>query len=81
MAPALELLPKSTETVPVKAIPATSNGASAAALVKFESPEKHQRVLNVFRAFIADLVQQYGDGHPGYIDPCFEWLHLFGVQC
>lgn len=66
MAPALELLPKPAETVPVKAVPA-SNGSStsAAPLINFESPEKHQRVLNVFRAFIADLVQQYGDGHPG----------------
>jgi dihydroxyacetone synthase len=61
MAPSLELLPKSVEPVPTKSVSTISNGSS----LKFESQEKHQRVLNVFRAFIADLVQQYGDGHPG----------------
>ncbi|KAL4994269.1 Transketolase, thiamine diphosphate binding domain-containing protein [Aspergillus recurvatus] len=66
MAPGLELLPKTTEALPTKAVNAISkaiNGKDSGA--KFESAEKHQRVLNVFRAFIADLVQQYGDGHPG----------------
>ncbi|KAI9370343.1 Transketolase, thiamine diphosphate binding domain-containing protein [Aspergillus egyptiacus] len=64
MAPALELLPKPVETVLAKGVSALANGSSGAGL-KFESPEKHQRVMNVFRAVIADLVQQYGDGHPG----------------
>jgi dihydroxyacetone synthase len=30
-----------------------------------ESAEKHQRVMGVFRAFIADQCQQYGEGHAG----------------
>lgn len=61
MAPSLEpleLLEKPAATLPVKAI---GNGASP----KYDSPEKHQRVMNVFRAFIADLAQQYGEGHAG----------------
>ncbi|KAL4913597.1 transketolase [Aspergillus aurantiobrunneus] len=65
MAPALELPPKPTETLPSKAVPAMGNGTSLAAGIKFESQEKHQRLMNVFRAFIADLCQQFGDGHSG----------------
>jgi dihydroxyacetone synthase len=66
MAPGLELLPKTT-ALPTKAANAINNAVYGRdSDVKFESAEKHQRVLNVFRAFIADLVQQYGDGHPGY---------------
>lgn len=61
MAPMLELLEKPS----VKSVSAVSNGTFVAAGLRFESAEKHQRVLNVFRAFIADLVQQYNDGHPG----------------
>ncbi|KAG2421523.1 dihydroxyacetone synthase [Aspergillus terreus] len=61
MAPSLEpleLLEKPAATLPVKAI---GNETSP----RYESPEKHQRVMNVFRAFIADLAQQYGEGHAG----------------
>ncbi|OGM46879.1 putative dihydroxy-acetone synthase [Aspergillus bombycis] len=67
MAPTLELLEEPAENVPVKAVSAIRNGASAgaAANLRLESPEKHQRVMNVFRAFIADLCQQYGEGHAG----------------
>ncbi|KAL3477948.1 Transketolase, thiamine diphosphate binding domain-containing protein [Aspergillus californicus] len=66
MAPALELTEKVIEKLPVKTLSAFGNGASTAAAVpKFDTPERHLRVMNVFRAFIADLVQQYSDGHPG----------------
>jgi len=65
MAPALELLEKPTEYLPAKAVSAIGNGTFTAAEAKLESPEKHQRVMNVFRAFIADLCQQYGEGHAG----------------
>ena len=67
MAPTLELLEEPAENLPVKAVSAIRNGAPAAAAadLRLESPEKHQRVMNVFRAFIADLCQQYGEGHAG----------------
>lgn len=65
MAPALELLEKPIEPLPTKAVPGIQNGASAGGRPRLESQEKHQRVMNVFRAFIADLCQQYGEGHAG----------------
>ncbi|BAE56855.1 hypothetical protein AFCA_010705 [Aspergillus flavus] len=64
MAPTLELLEEPAGNLPVKAVSAIRNGNSADDL-KLESPEKHQRVMNVFRAFIADICQQYGEGHAG----------------
>ncbi|KAL4895265.1 transketolase [Aspergillus ambiguus] len=65
MAPSLELLEKPTEPLPVKAASTIGNGPSATTIPKLESPEKHLRVMGVFRAFIADLAQQYGEGHAG----------------
>ena len=62
MAPALELLEKPVEYLPVKVVSGISTRASAPISpndVKLENVEKHQRVMNVFRAFIADLCQQY----------------------
>ncbi|KAF7622119.1 putative dihydroxy-acetone synthase [Aspergillus flavus] len=64
MAPTLELLEEPAGNLPVKAVSAIRNGNSADDL-RLESPEKHQRVMNVFRAFIADICQQYGEGHAG----------------
>ncbi|KAL4969021.1 transketolase family protein [Aspergillus stella-maris] len=63
MAPALELPQAVAEKLPTKALSALGNGL--ASNIKLESTETHQRVLNVFRAFIADLCQQYGEGHGG----------------
>ncbi|OJJ33568.1 hypothetical protein ASPWEDRAFT_160426 [Aspergillus wentii DTO 134E9] len=63
MAPALELLEKPAVALPVKSISAI--GKASAADFTLESPEKHQRVMDVFRAFIADICQQYGEGHAG----------------
>ncbi|KAM5353000.1 hypothetical protein ACJ41O_005722 [Fusarium nematophilum] len=66
MAPTLELYDRPAEGLPTKAV--ALNGASVSAVaedVKFESDEKHDRVLKVFRAFIADQCQQFGGGHPG----------------
>ncbi|KAI2965315.1 hypothetical protein CBS147323_5822 [Aspergillus niger] len=65
MAPALELTEKPIQSLPTKAVSSIRNGASAGVGIGLESPEKHQRVMNVFRAFIADLAQQYGEGHAG----------------
>lgn len=65
MAPALELTEKPIQSLPTKAVSGVRNGASAGVGIGLESPEKHQRVMNVFRAFVADLAQQYGEGHAG----------------
>jgi dihydroxyacetone synthase len=65
MAPALELLEKPVEYLPVKAVSAINSATVSATDIKLENTEKHQRVMNVFRAFIADLCQQYGEGHAG----------------
>ncbi|GLB02137.1 hypothetical protein AtubIFM57258_003478 [Aspergillus tubingensis] len=65
MAPALELTEKPIQPLPTKAVSGVRNGASGGVGIGLESPEKHQHVMNVFRAFIADLAQQYGEGHAG----------------
>lgn len=63
MAPTLELYERAAvDKIPTKSLP--TKGASIVGL-KLESPEKHDRVLKVFRAFIADLCQQFNGGHPG----------------
>ncbi|KAJ5954432.1 hypothetical protein N7501_008711 [Penicillium viridicatum] len=62
MAPSLEL-ENPAQYLPVKAVSAIGNGDADG--LRLASPEKHERVMNVFRAFIADLCQQYGEGHAG----------------
>lgn len=37
--------------------------------VKIASHEDHDLVLRTFRCLIADLCQQFGGGHPGYVSP------------
>ncbi|KAJ5197143.1 hypothetical protein N7449_007622 [Penicillium cf. viridicatum] len=63
MAPSLELLEKPAQYLPVKAVSAIGNEDADG--LRLASPERHERVMNVFRAFIADLCQQYGEGHAG----------------
>ncbi|KZL75354.1 dihydroxyacetone synthase (transketolase) [Colletotrichum tofieldiae] len=66
MAPSLELYEKATEGLPVKPNVTNTHGVPAAVSnLEFESSDKHDRVLKVFRAFIADLCQQFNGGHPG----------------
>lgn len=67
MTPALELLEKPLQTLPTKAVLSVRNGFSprAGGNLSLEFPEKHERVMGVFRAFIADLCQQFGEGHAG----------------
>ncbi|EEU34004.1 uncharacterized protein NECHADRAFT_49818 [Fusarium vanettenii 77-13-4] len=63
MAPTLELYERAAvDKIPTKSLPTKGNGIVG---LKLESPEKHDRVLKVFRAFIADLCQQFNGGHPG----------------
>ena len=67
MAPALELLESTIPSVPNKTVPYISNGAIPSNELGLQSEEKHKRVMCVFRAFIADLCQQFGEGHAGYL--------------
>ncbi|CAG8319805.1 unnamed protein product [Penicillium salamii] len=65
MAPALELLETPVKGLPTKALPLNHGGTTSGDDLKLESTEKHQRVMNIFRVFIADLCQQFGEGHAG----------------
>lgn len=65
MAPALELLERPIESLSTKVVSSIGNGVSSGSKQGYESPEKHERVMSVFRAFIADLCQQFGEGHAG----------------
>jgi dihydroxyacetone synthase len=75
MAPSLEVLDKVAESLPVN--PLKGAKSAVASGIKFESTETHDRVLKVFRAFIADLCQQFNGGHPGYV---FSDLKIFKHQ-
>jgi dihydroxyacetone synthase len=65
MAPTLELLEQPIESLRTKTKPSTQNEVSLHDGLVLASAAKHQRVLNVFRAFIADVCQQFGEGHAG----------------
>lgn len=65
MAPSLEVYEKAAQPLPVKPVITNAHGLPAVANLEFESADKHDRVLKVFRAFIADLCQQFNGGHPG----------------
>ncbi|KAJ5334415.1 uncharacterized protein N7506_008198 [Penicillium brevicompactum] len=65
MAPALELLETTIPSVPTKTVPYIPNGAIPSNELGLQSEETHKRVMCVFRAFIADLCQQFGEGHAG----------------
>lgn len=43
-----------------------SSGKSALPLLR-EKSKDHDLVLKTFRMLIADLCQQFGGGHPGYV--------------
>jgi dihydroxyacetone synthase len=48
--------------------PITVNGSSKSALPLLRRLSKdHDLVLKTFRLLIADLCQQFGGGHPGYV--------------
>lgn len=64
MAPALELVDP-VENFRTKANPSIRNGMSLHDGLVLASAAKHQRIMNVFRAFIADICQQFGEGHAG----------------
>jgi dihydroxyacetone synthase len=65
MSPSLEFYEKVHEDLPVKPVVTKVNGVGAVAAVQLEGIEKSDLVLRYFRAYIADLCQQFNGGHPG----------------
>lgn len=63
MAPSLEVVEQVVNNDPITALKAANDLVRSG--IKVESPEKHELILKVFRAFIADLCQQFNGGHPG----------------
>ncbi len=65
MSPSLEFYDDVSNSLPVKPITAKVNGVPAVAAVQLQDVENHDLVLRYFRAYIADLCQQFNGGHPG----------------
>ncbi|KAI9148216.1 Dihydroxyacetone synthase [Paramyrothecium foliicola] len=65
MAPSLEVLENTVEGLPVKTLATQINGVPAVSTLELDRADQHDKVLKVFRAFIADQCQQFGGGHPG----------------
>jgi dihydroxyacetone synthase len=42
-------------------------GVPGIAAMQLDDADKHDMVLKYFRAFIADLCEQFKGGHPGYV--------------
>jgi dihydroxyacetone synthase len=57
MAPSLEVYDQTADAATVKPV----------AKAVLQGSDKHDLVLKVFRAYIADLCEQYKGGHPGYV--------------
>ena len=73
MPPSLEVYESFTQAIPVKVLAGKANGvAAAASSIRLESDEKHDLVLRYYRAFIADLCENFKGGHPGFVPftPC-----------
>jgi dihydroxyacetone synthase len=64
MSPSLEFYDKLQGDLPVKPV-VKINGVGAVAAVQLQDIEKSDLVLRYFRAYIADLCQQFNGGHPG----------------
>ncbi|KAF2852675.1 transketolase [Plenodomus tracheiphilus IPT5] len=65
MSPSIESQDKSSDSLPVKPVVTKINGTAGVAAFKLEQSDQHERVLATFRAYIADLCQQFNGGHPG----------------
>jgi dihydroxyacetone synthase len=65
MSPSLEFFDKVSEELPIKPLATKVNGVTGIAAVQLDSSDKHELVLAHFRAYIADLCQQFNGGHPG----------------
>jgi hypothetical protein len=62
MSPSLEFYDKVSHELPVKPIPTKVHGVIGVAAVELKDIEKSDTVLKYFRAFVADLCQQFNGG-------------------
>ena len=67
MAPGLTInsYEKIISPLPVKALASNINGTTVYGSLQLDDNEKHDKVLRVFRCYIADLCEQFKGGHPG----------------
>jgi dihydroxyacetone synthase len=66
MSPSLEFYDKESAELPIKPVATKIHGVTGVAAVELKDIEKSDTVLKYFRAYIADLCQQFNGGHPGY---------------
>ena len=62
MAPSLE---ETVSDLPINTKSTNINGTNAISSLRLDESSQHDLVLKVFRAYIADLCQQFNGGHPG----------------
>jgi dihydroxyacetone synthase len=67
MSPSFEFYDKESNELPIKPVTTKLNGVTGVAAVELQDIEKSDTVLKYFRAYIADLCQQFNGGHPGYL--------------
>ncbi|KAH7125814.1 Transketolase, thiamine diphosphate binding domain-containing protein [Dactylonectria macrodidyma] len=77
MAPTLESYEAAAEKMPSKLLSINGSGTPVVVTLTFDSSEKHDRVLKVFRTFTADICQQF-NGHGCLWQYLF--MHLVGVK-
>ncbi|KAL3420584.1 transketolase [Phlyctema vagabunda] len=65
MAPILDTYDDVVSSLPVKTLATNINGTRAIGSLQLDGAERHDLVLKVFRAYIADLCEQFKGGHPG----------------
>ena len=67
MSPSLELYENVQDELPVEPVVTKINSVPGVAAVELKDIEKSETVLKYFRAYIADLCQQFNGGHPGRV--------------
>ena len=65
MPPSLEAYEEVVDHLPVKPVATKVNRVPAVSNLQLEDDQKHDFVLRYFRAYIADLCEQFKGGHPG----------------
>lgn len=65
MAPSLESLPNGANGGQVKPVSKSVGGVTGVKGLQLDGADKHDLVLGIFRAYIADLCEQFKGGHPG----------------
>ena len=65
MSPSLETYETVADNLPIKPVITKVNGTASVAAFQLDQADKHDHVLGTFRAYIADLCQQFNGGHPG----------------